>query len=136
MNKKKIRYRVLQITVIILFALSGLVYGVNKVWMKHTYFDGFALGMAIMSLGIGGFLFYKRKDEDFKEDLEYLKHDERLKVIRLKRHAIMHKVILTELIILTTFSVFYNLSFKTGAGILLYTDIIGFGILWLYDRRK
>jgi len=135
MNKRKM-YKIYQVQALVLFVLAGGIYGLNAIWLDHDFFDGLALGIFILSLVLGGFLFLKRKDEDFKEDLEFQDQDERLKSMRTRRHSIMHRVLLNALLVMVTISVFYDFSFKLGAGILMYIEIVGFGILWLFDRRK
>jgi hypothetical protein len=135
MNKSKV-YNYYKYLSVVLCLLALTIFTLDIFGVGHAFFNGFATSILGVGLILMVVLIIKRKDPDFKSDLDQMASDERVKQQYLRRHCIMNHVLLVLIIIFLTVSVFYDYPFQVGGGILLWVHIIGMGLLWLKDTKN
>lgn len=104
--------------------------------MGHDFISGFGTGLLIVAIGLSVVYLIKRKDEDFEHDLDASVHDERVIREKTETKAILLHILIAELVIMVTVSVFYEFEFSIGGTVMLYTYILSFAIVKVYRKLR
>jgi len=104
--------------------------------LEHDFFSGFGTGLLIVAIGLSVIYLIKRKDKDFADDLEASVSDERVIKEKVETKAILFHILIIELVIMVTVSVFYEFEFSIGGTIMLYTYILSVIIVKIYRKLR
>ena len=104
--------------------------------LEHDFFSGFGTGLLIVAIGLSVVYLIKRKDKDFADDLEASVSDERVIKEKVETKAILFHILIIELVIMVTVSVFYEFEFSIGGTIMLYTYILSVIIVKIYRKLR
>lgn len=104
--------------------------------LGHDFFSGFGTGLLIVAIGLSVIYLIKRKDKDFENDIEASVHDERVIKEKMETKAILFHILIAELVIMVTISVFYEFEFSIGGTIMLYTYLLSFAIVKVYRKLR
>ncbi|HKL41282.1 MAG TPA: hypothetical protein VJ962_01685 [Clostridia bacterium] len=118
-----------------LFLIGISIFALSKAGIGHAFFNGLATSFLMISVLLFILLIIKRKDQGFKDDLDQMSDDERIKQQYMKCHSILNHFTLLLLVIMVTFSVFHEFSFHIGGTILLWTQIIGSVVIWFVNKK-
>lgn len=127
-------------------AVGGLLYiiGLTLILMnkfaigilEHDFFSGFGTGLLIVAIALSVIYLIKRKDKDFADDLEASVSDERVIKEKVETKAILFHILIAELVVMVTVSVFYEFEFSIGGTIMLYTYIVSVIIVKIYRKLR
>jgi len=104
--------------------------------LEHDFFSGFGTGLLIVAIGLSVIYLIKRKDKDFADDLEASVSDERVIKEKNETKAILLYILIAELVIMVTVSVFYEFEFSIGGTIMLYTYILSYIVVRIYMKLR
>ncbi|MBI9013689.1 MAG: hypothetical protein JEZ08_15755 [Clostridiales bacterium] len=104
--------------------------------LGNDFFSGFGTGLLIVAIGLSVIYLIKRKDKDFADDLDASVSDERVIKDKLETKAILLHILIAELAIMVTISVFYEFEFSIGGTIMLYTYILSFAVVKVYRKLR
>lgn len=120
----------------LLLLIALTIFSLNAIGIGHDFFNGLASSFLVLGIVLRVILFIKRKDIDFKDDLNQMGKDERLQKRYIKNHAILNHVSLGLIIILVTVSVFYEFPFQLGGSLILWVQIILGFILFVKKEKR
>lgn len=100
------------------------VFTLGNLGFSHDFFNGLASSFLVLGVILSTMLFLKRKDIDFKENLNQIGKDERMQKKYMKNHSILNHASLALIVSLITISVFYDFSFAIGGTIILWVQLI------------
>lgn len=134
--KKKNVYNYYKILSVVLFIISVTIFALDTVGIGHDFFNGLAASFLLLSIILFIVLIIKRKDNEFKNDLDHFSADERIKSQYKEIHSIMNHITLILLVVMLILSVFYKFPFHIGGTVILWVQIIGISAIWFYNKRK
>ncbi len=138
-NKKFKMLNYYKVVGALLYVIGLTIITMNKLApdvLGHDFFSGFGTGLLIVAIGLSVIYLIKRKDKEFVEDLEASVHDERVIKEKVETKAILLHILIAELVIMVTISVFYEFEFSIGGTIMLYTYILSFAIVKVYRKLR
>lgn len=111
----------------VLLVIALTIFSLSAIDIGHDFFNGLASSFLVLGVILAIILFIKRRDIDFKDNLNQLGKDERIQKKYIKNHSILNHITVAMIIIFVTISVFYEIPFQIGGSIILWVQlIIGF----------
>lgn len=123
-------------TLVVLGLLMILLSVIGPEAINRHFISGIGSGILMPSSIFLVILKLKSNDINFKEEIEVSETDERLIAQGYKIRSLLFYVIILEIIALTIFSMYSDISFEIGGFILLFSTSIIKIILKIYYKNK